>query len=193
MAPVTIANKLHTHCWRLPRKSKRTRRRLLPAGAALVLLVAATATQANPVWDHAANITDAANRLVAMHRAQGTPGVIKFLDACYKTHSLASTFSAPLEACMTQDYVHSRVLAEIYTRLPEEARTRFNAPSAERITTSMNARFASIISQYAMSAEDADTLRQSIETHGLPIFLKSALPPRGQPEAGNAAPSGERK
>ncbi len=145
---------------------------------ALLLALVPASALSKPAWDQEANIKDAAKRLALLHRGEGSQGVVKFLDACYKTHTIASEFSAGLEACMTQDYIHSRVLAEIYAKLPEEARAKLHAPSAEFIARTMNARFAAIRAQYKMSDADADTLKKSIDKVGLPIFIKSAFPPK---------------
>ena len=63
----------------------------------LALTVASSATAAKEAWDHVANIKDAATRLALLHRREGSPGVLKFLDACYRTQLLASEFSQGLE------------------------------------------------------------------------------------------------
>jgi hypothetical protein len=144
--------------------------------AGCAVLVSLAVAHAGKRWDRAANIGEAANRLVELHRAKGSQGVLKFLDACYKTHTLASEFKAPLEACMAQDYMHARVLVEIYGRLPEEARVRFNAPDAAGIELALNRRFALVMKQYAMSEADTQELMKSIETVGVPIFVKGVMP-----------------
>ena len=86
------------------------------------LLGASPVHAAKGDWDHTANIKDAAGRLAALHKREGSPGVLKFLDACYRTHLLASDFTKGLEACMAQDYMHTRVLATIYAKLPVDQR-----------------------------------------------------------------------
>ena len=53
-----------------------------------------------------------------LHKREGSPGVLKFLDACYRTQLLASEFSQGLESCMAQDYMHTQVLAMVYSRIP---------------------------------------------------------------------------
>ena len=129
-----------------------------------------------PAWDQTANIKQAAGHLAKLHRAQGSQGVIKFLDACYRTHTLASTFNRGLEACMAEDYMHSQVLAVIYARLPEEARAKSNFPSPDFIAKTMGARFSSIFSQYSFTTAEADDFKTSVDKHGFPIFLKAVFP-----------------
>ncbi len=100
-------------------------------GVILAVSVMTPAQAAKPEWDMVANIKEAAGHLGKLHRAQGSQGVLKFLDACYRTHTLASKFNRGLEACMAQDYMHSQVLAVMYARLPEEARAKSKMPSPE--------------------------------------------------------------
>ncbi len=142
----------------------------------LAVSVMTPAHAAKPAWDQAANIKEAANHLAKLHRAQGSQGVLKFLDACYRTHTLASEFNRGLEACMAQDYMHSQVLAVIYARLPEVARAKSNMPSPEFIAKSMGARFGSIFSQYKFTPAQSDDFKKSVDRHGFPVFLKSVFP-----------------
>lgn len=144
--------------------------------AVSVLIVAAAGAHAGRSWDRAANVGEAASRLVEMHRAQGSRGVMKFLDACYKTHTLSSEYKAALEACLAQDYMHTRVLVEIYSRLPEDARTSFDAPETAKIAQALNHRFNLVMQQYAIPETEALELKQSIEAHGLPVFVKGVMP-----------------
>ena len=129
-----------------------------------------------PAWDHVANVKDAAERLAKLHRTEGSKGVLKFLDACYRTHLLASAYTAGLESCMAQDYMHSQVLAQLYARLPVEARAKAGAPSPELIAQGMGQRFLVAFSQYKVSSADADAFKKNVDTHGLPIFLKAVFP-----------------
>jgi len=155
--------------------------RLLTGLTVAMTLLAAPAI-AKPAWDQAANIKSAAERLVVLHRSQGSVGVLKFLDACYKTHTLASDFNAGLESCMAQDYMHTRVLAEIYAKLPEEARAKLHAPSAELIAKTMNARFAAVFAQYKITDAEGLALKQAVDKFGLPVFIKGAFPKANKDE-----------
>lgn len=134
-------------------------------------------------WDHVANIKDAANRLAVLHKAQGSAGVLKFLDACYRTHLLAESFSQGLEACMAQDYMHTQVLASIYSRLPQEAIDKMHAPSPKDLADGMGKRFVLAFSQYKVSVTDADDFRKLVDKYGFPIFIKAVFPK--QPDSGN--------
>ena len=96
---------------------------------AFAVCLAVPADAAPGKWDHTANIKDAATRLAKLHRREGSSGVLTFLDACYRTHLLASSYTAGLEACMAQDYMHTQILAQIYARLPAEDRAKSGAPS----------------------------------------------------------------
>ncbi len=127
-------------------------------------------------WDRTANIKDSAVRLGALHRREGSQGVLKFLANCYKTHTLASAFTSGLEACMAQDYMHSQVLANIYARLPKDKLAKLNAPSPEMIAKGMGERFVAAFTQYKVAVVDANAFKQLVDQNGLPIFLKAVFP-----------------
>ncbi len=127
-------------------------------------------------WDQTANIKDAAARLGKLHRREGSAGVLKFLDACYRTHILASAYTQGLEACMAQDYMHSRVLAEIYARVPEADRKKLNVPSPELIAKSMGERFLAAFAQYKVPMSEVEKFKQTVDKYGFPVFLKAVFP-----------------
>lgn len=151
--------------------------------ATLVALPQAPA--ARETWDQAANIKDAAKRLAELHRRQGSAGVLKFLDACYRTQTLASKYSAGLESCMAQDYMHSQVLALIYARIPQAERVRMGTPAPEDIARSMGQRFVATFRQYKISTKEAEKFKKLVDVNGMPIFVKSVFPPKkpGEPDS----------
>lgn len=162
------------------------------AFACAVLSAASVASPAVAAidWDRPENIKGAATRLVVLHRREGTVGVLKFLDACYRTHMLASEFNAGLEACLAQDYMHSNVLASIYARVPPEARKKNNNPSAGDIAKSLGERFVVAFAQYKMKAEDVKVFRALVDKHGLPLFLKGVFPKGSRSGGGGAKQPG---
>jgi hypothetical protein len=143
---------------------------------AFALLFAQPAHAAKPSWDQKANIAEAATRLAQLHLRQGSQGVVKFLDACYRTHTIAERFTQGLEACLTQDYIHSQALAIIYARMPEAERTKQGMPSAEIITRMVAERMATVFQRYKIASPEADAFRKSIDLHGFPVFLKAVFP-----------------
>jgi hypothetical protein len=162
-------------------------RRIAARLGAVVLgaFVAATAHAAKGDWDHAANIKDAAARLAELHKREGSAGVLKFLDACYRTHLLASEFTKGLEACMAQDYMHTQVLATIYSKLPEDERKRLGAPSPEAMAQGMNQRFVASFMQYKVTVAEAEDFKNLVNKYGFPVFVKAVFPKN--PSGGNAA------
>ncbi len=156
----------------------------------LVLLVLLGALSSAPVraaapdWDRTENVREAADQLVKRHRASGSNGVLKFLDACYRTHMIASKFTRALEGCLAQDYIHSRVLVAIYSKLPDAARADPKLPRAADIAKAVNGRFIAIFQQYKFTVKEADALKASIEQHGVPIFLKDRFPAPASGEKG---------
>jgi hypothetical protein len=161
--------------------------------AVIALLCAALsgpALAAGNGWDHKANIEDAAKRLVKLHKREGSTGVLKFLDACYRTHLLSSTFTAGLESCMAQDLMHTQLLAVIYSRLPPERLKKLGAPSPEVIAKSMNARFVSSFMQYKVTVAEGDEFKRLVNEHGVPIFVKGVFPKSAAPPDDAPAQSG---
>lgn len=170
---------------------------LLPLAAMMLALVSPAlpshseaAKAEKPAWDHVANVRGAAGRLAVMHKREGSPGVLKFLDACYRTHLLASEFNQGLEACMAQDYMHSQVLAQMYSKLSTDQRKAMRAPSAEDIARGMGQRFLLAYSQYHVSPAEADVFRKLVDKEAFPIFLKAVFPKVNAPE-GAAADDGK--
>lgn len=130
-------------------------------------------------WDHETNIKEAAARLAKLHGRQGSAGVLKFLDACYRTHRIAEDYTQGLEACMAQDYMHTKILASVYSKLPDAELARRGAPTSAFIVSSMNARFVDIFEQYKVTIADAEDFKQIVEKVGVPIFVKGIFPRRG--------------
>ena len=151
-----------------------------------VLVAVPHASAAKETWDHVANIKDAAKRLGELHQREGSAGVLKFLDACYRTQMLASEYSQGLESCLAQDYMHSQVLAQIYARIPQEQRVKMGTPAPEDIARGMGQRFVAAFSQYKISVKEAESFKKMVDKNGMPIFLKAVFPPRkpGDPDAG---------
>lgn len=157
---------------------------------AVMVAIAGAASPASAVgqgWDHKTNIEDAAKRLVVLHKREGSAGVLKFLDACYRTHLLSSTFTAGLESCMAQDLMHTQVLAMIYSRLPPERVKKLGAPTPDVIARSMNARFVTSFMQYKVTVKDGEEFKRLVNEHGVPIFVKGvfpkSVPPQGTPDS----------
>lgn len=162
-------------------------------GLLIALLLGAMAAAPSPslakeTWDHVANVKDAAKRLADLHRREGSAGVLKFLDACYRTQMLSSKYTQGLESCMAQDYMHSQVLARIYARIPQAERVRMGVPAPEDIANGMGQRFVAAFKQYNISVKDAEAFRKLVDKNGMPIFIKSAFPP-GKPGDASGAPA----
>ncbi len=140
-----------------------------PAGAAASVPLAIS-------WDRPANIRDAAQRIGVIQRTRGAEAAMKHIDACYRTHGLASSYSAAFEGCIAQDYLESKLLVRIYSRLSPDGLRRSGAPSAEAIGEAMGRRLVGAFTQYKVGTEDAQTIKSEIDKHGLPVFLKTVFP-----------------
>ncbi|HEY8194123.1 MAG TPA: hypothetical protein VIF13_03670 [Hyphomicrobium sp.] len=143
-----------------------------------VIAAAPTPSMAKETWDHVANIKDAAKRLAILHLREGSPGVLKFLDACYRTQMLSSEYTEGLESCMAQDYMHSQVLAKIYAKIPQADRVRMGVPAPEDIANGMGQRFVAAFAQYKISVKEATAFKKMVDKNGMPIFVNAVFPPR---------------
>jgi hypothetical protein len=169
------------------------RRIIARLGAIICGVVLATAAHAaRGDWDHAANIKDAASRLAVLHKREGSQGVLKFLDACYRTHLLASDYTKGLEACMAQDYMHTQVLAIIYSKLPEDERKKVGAPSPDIMAQGMNQRFVTSFMQYKVTVADGEDFKKLVDKHGFPVFIKAIFPKDKAAGSGSDKPSGDK-
>lgn len=153
-----------------------------------VLTIAAPAHGAKPAWDQVKNVKESAERLGVLHRKSGANGVLKFLDACYRTHTLSSKYTSAVEGCVAQDVMYSRVLSAVYSRVPLEVRVERALPTAEQIGAALQARVSVVVRQYALLPADMDMLQKLIDDHAMPIVLKVAFPnaeavPSAQPGA----------
>lgn len=141
-----------------------------------------------PAWDQAANIRDAAERLGNLQKTRGATGAFAFIEACYRTHGLASDYSQAFEACIAQDYLETKVLATVYSRLPPEALEKLKAPSPQALADSMGRRIVAAFSQYKVSVAYAEDFKKLVDVHGFPVFMKTIFPDANIPNAEGGRP-----
>jgi hypothetical protein len=144
--------------------------------ASLLLALALLAGAGAPDWDQVANIKDAATRLAEMQRTQGAARTFKFIDACYKTHSLSSNYTKAFEACIAQDYLETQILALIYSRLPPETLKTLGAPTPQLLAETMGKRITAAFATYEVSVKRVETFKKLVDEHGFPIFFKALFP-----------------
>lgn len=142
-------------------------------------------------WNQVENVKSAARRLGEMQKRQGSEAVLKFLEACYKTHMLAENFTEGLEGCMAQDYMLSQMLAVIYAKVPADKLAEMKAPSSEVIARAMRGRFQAIFQQYKFTQEQADNLKKAVDVHGMPVFIKLVFPNTGKKKEDAESPPGK--
>jgi hypothetical protein len=127
-------------------------------------------------WDRAANIKESAERIGLIQRTRGAEAAIKHIDACYRTHGLASAYSAAFEGCIAQDYLQTKLLTRIYGRLKPHELRKMGAPTADQMAQAMGRRVVAAFSQYKVSAAEADAYKSEVDKVGLPVFLKTVFP-----------------
>jgi hypothetical protein len=166
--------------------SRRTRAWVLVlAGSLLSAAGAAAPAEDTPKWDQVANIKDAAERLGNLHRTRGAKGAYDFIDACYRTHSLAEEYGQAFESCIAQDYLETKVLASVYSRLPPEFLARNRVPSPEALADAMGRRIVAAFAQYNKPVAYAEDFKKLVDQHGFPIFLAILFPAKPQNDSGD--------
>jgi len=155
------------------------------AAAACVMALAATPALAvestgdgamTPTWDRPSSIKGAAERLARLHRAQGPKGAYKFIDACYKTHSLASKYGEAFESCIVQDYLETNMLVQLYSRIPPDALQQLGAATPQALADAMGRRIVAALKTYEMPTAHAEELKRLVDQHGAPVFLSIVFP-----------------
>ena len=136
----------------------------------------ADAESVTPEWDQVATIRGAAERLGRLHRAKGAKAAYDLIDACYRTHGLSSTYGEGFEICIVQDYLETRTLVQVYSRMPGDALQKMGVPSPQQLAESMRVRVATAFGQYGKSEAYAENLRKQVDEHGAPIFLALVFP-----------------
>lgn len=127
-------------------------------------------------WNQVENIQSAARRIAHVQRRQGADSALKLIGDCYKTHSLSQSYSQGFEGCIAQDYMQTRVLVQVYGRLPPEVIKKLNVPSAEDLAQSMGRRLVNGFAKYKISVAYAKTFKDMVDEHGWPVFMKIVFP-----------------
>jgi hypothetical protein len=127
-------------------------------------------------WDQVASIRGAAERLGRLHRARGAKAAYELIENCYKTHSLASAYGEGFEACIAQDYLETRTLIQVYSRMPPATLEKLGVPSPQMLAESMGQRISMAFGQYQKSQAYADNVKKLVDEHGLPVFLAIVFP-----------------
>ena len=140
----------------------------------------AEADAVTPEWDQVATLRGAADRLGRLHRAKGAKAAYDLIDACYRTHGLSSTYGEGFEICIVQDYLETRTLMKVYSRMPPDVLEKLGVPSPDQLAHSMRQRVANAFGQYGKSQAYADNLRQLVDEHGAPVFLAHIFPEAAQ-------------
>jgi hypothetical protein len=153
---------------------------LLILGVGMATLGAVGASAQTTKWDRIANIKSSATTLADIQKAKGALGTFQFIANCYKTHELNSAYGAPLEGCLVFDYLHSKVTAAVYAKLPPADRTRMGLPEPDDLMGTMLKRVAGAMAAYKVGEPEARKFIADIETHGTPAFAKARFPQGAQ-------------
>lgn len=158
---------------------------------AIVLATAPASAYTKPDWDQVANIKEAARRLADMQRSQGATGAFKFIDACYRTHSLSAEYTRAFEACIAQDYLETRILALIYSRMPPETLKRLGMPTPQMLADTMGKRIVTAFRSYDVPVEEVKAFKKLVDEQGFPVFFKALFPNSKVPEIKDDEPNSD--
>lgn len=131
---------------------------------------------AKPDWDQVANIKEAAEHIARLQTTKGAQKAYEFIDACYKTHGLASKYSKPFEACIAQDYMLTQGLALVYSRLPPDVLAKMRAVTPADLAMAMGKRIVAAFNQYKIPVSEAEKFKKLVDKHGFPIFAALVFP-----------------
>lgn len=151
--------------------------------ALAAVLLAAPAHAQKTSWDRVAHIKKSAEQLADLQKARGAIGAYEHIAACYKTHSLASNYGQAFEGCIVLDYIHSKVTAAVYERLPADDRQKMGAPEPSVLVGAMSQRISGGLSQYKVAEKDARALIALIDKHGMPAFTSARFGKDGAAKA----------
>jgi len=160
--------------------------------AAAVALAACLSTPASaapgkPDWDQSANIKDAALRIAEIQRTQGASKAFTYIEDCYKTHSLSSEYTKAFEGCIAQDYLETRILALVYSRLPPEALKKIGAPDPKMLAESMGQRVTAAFASYKIPVVRVEKFKKIVDEDGFPVFFKALFPGAEVPKLNHGA------
>jgi hypothetical protein len=127
-------------------------------------------------WDQVANIKEMATHIGNVQRAQGADKAFVFIDACYRTHSLGSTYSRPLEGCIVADILLAQALVAVINRVPSDDLRKKGMAAPEDITKTVQTRIGSAFGQYGVPATEANTFIALAKEHGTAPFMKAVFP-----------------
>ena len=153
---------VHCKCW-------------LSIALGSVLMVGAASAQA-PKWDRVAHVKEVAVHIGTVQRRQGADQALAFIDACYRTHSLGSTYSKAFEGCIVADYLLAQALVAVTNRVPAEDRARTGLVGPDDIIKAVQTRMGAAFGQYAITKQDANALVAVTAQHGMPAFLRAVFP-----------------
>ena len=146
-------------------------------------------------WDQVANIKDAAVRIGRVQRRQGATKAFEVIVACYKTHGMATKYTKYFEGCIAQDYMHTQMLAALYSRMPPEQLKKAGVPSPKLLAQAMGQRVTGAFAKYAVTPAEANAFKKLVDKHGFPAFSEVVFP-KAKPGAkadDPAAPAGDDK
>jgi len=170
--------------------------RALSIGVLLAGVGLPAAAEFKASWDQVMNIRDAAERIGRLQRVKGASAAYTFIDACYRTHGLSEKYSAGFEGCIAQDYIQTKMLAQVYTRVEPGVLKKMGAPTAEALAQAMGRRISTAFAQYKVPVAYVEQFKKLVDEHGMPAFVKIVFPkpppgtsPEQAPQAPEATPA----
>lgn len=125
------------------------------------------------------NVRAAARQLAETEKAKGLGGAFTAMRECYGREMPQSfLMTRPLEQCVAQDMIISRVLAEFSTGLSPEGRKANNAPDPQATMQAMIERTIDVFTRMRVTPEDAKVFTDIVRVHGMDAYGKVRYPDR---------------
>ncbi|BAT59365.1 hypothetical protein GJW-30_1_01897 [Variibacter gotjawalensis] len=148
----------------------------LVTAVALVAAVATASAQDKKVVD---NVVSAARKLAETEKAKGLGSAFGEMRACYERElQFSHVFTPPLQVCVAQDMIVSRVVAEFSKTMTADARKANELPEAEVAISAMQERIVGTFQRIRLSPEEAKTFTEIVRVQGMDAYGRARYPER---------------
>jgi hypothetical protein len=147
--------------------------------AGVVVIACVLGANAARAQDRAriANVVAAAEQVARLELEKGLKGAFVSMRECYERELPHShILTRPLEQCLAQDMIVSRLIAESTNAMTPEQRKTANAPDPQETMQAMVERTIGVFTRMNVSQDDAKTFLEIVRTHGMQAYGKVRFP-----------------
>lgn len=130
------------------------------------------------------NIEQAAILLADEGKARGRTGEAALINACYERElNPAKSLTPGLEACLAQDIISSKIAAQVFGGVSEEARRLANVPAPQLVLEAMAKRVYGVLGKFKVPPSDAREINVIIQKNGMEAYGRQRFPEQFEPKA----------